>query len=309
MECPGAHTLARASRVRRRPLPEHLAPVFRVAEGIEAGVAPDRLRARALDRSVWGMRGITPAATLTDRCALFAKRLRDDASLSHTTAALLYGVPLDHRYERDPRLHFTVPAPARPPHATGVIGHHARLGGDDVRTLHDLRVTSPARTWIDLATMLDLTDLVAAGDALTHCAAPWVGHAELRRAVESYRGRGIRLLRDAVDLLDPGAESRPESRLRVMLAVAGLPRPRINHVLVDTETGKHLRPDLTFERERVVLEYQGDYHRTRQQWRKDMTRRARLEAMGAYVMELNADDLRDPGELVERIARVLRGRR
>ena len=41
-----------------------------------------------------------------------------------------------------------------------------------------------------------------------------------------------------------------------------------------------------------------------------MTRRSRLEAQGWYVMEINADDLGDPVELVARIRSVLarRGR-
>lgn len=41
------------------------------------------------------------------------------------------------------------------------------------------------------------------------------------------------------------------------------------------------------------------------QWRKDMTRRSRFEAKGWFVMELNADDLDDPTELVERIRMAL----
>ncbi|MBU1589284.1 MAG: hypothetical protein KKH51_15270 [Actinobacteria bacterium] len=55
----------------------------------------------------------------------------------------------------------------------------------------------------------------------------------------------------------------------------------------------------------MILEYQGDYHRSMSQWRKDMTRRSRLEAQGWYVMEINADDLGDPVELVARIRSVL----
>ena len=36
-----------------------------------------------------------------------------------------------------------------------------------------------------------------------------------------------------------------------------------------------------------------------------MTRRSRLEAQGWYVMEINADDLGDPVEIVARIRSVL----
>jgi len=36
-----------------------------------------------------------------------------------------------------------------------------------------------------------------------------------------------------------------------------------------------------------------------------MTRRSRIEAQGGYVMEINADDLRNPAELMARIRSVL----
>lgn len=167
-------------------------------------------------------------------------------------------------------------------------------------------MTSPARTWCDLAAVLDLGDLVAVGDYLVSRRLPLVTIAEIRGRLELMRsGRGIRLARRAVDLVRDASESRPESRLRVILAVAGLPEPTINHTLVDTETGNHLRPDFLFADAKVILEYQGDYHRSMSQWRKDMTRRSRLEAQGWYVMEINADDLGDPVELVARIRSVL----
>jgi very-short-patch-repair endonuclease len=52
----------------------------------------------------------------------------------------------------------------------------------------------------------------------------------------------------------------------------------------------------------LALEYQGDYHRTKKgQWRADMSRRSKFEALGWRVMELNANDLKDPAELVDHI--------
>lgn len=147
---------------------------------------------------------------------------------------------------------------------------------------------------------------MAVGDYLIHRRMPFVSISELRRMVATLTGRrGVKRLREALELLNDRAESRPESRLRVILVRSGFDQPTANHVVVQTETGSAMRLDLAFEREKLVLEYQGDYHRTPSQWRKDMTRRARLEAEGWYVMEINSDDLRDPGELLERIASVL----
>jgi very-short-patch-repair endonuclease len=81
----------------------------------------------------------------------------------------------------------------------------------------------------------------------------------------------------------------------------------VNRVLVRLDDGgSAIRTDLAFTEYRVVLEYQGDYHRlSREQWRKDMTRRSRLESKNWIVIEINADDLRDPVELVARIETAL----
>ncbi|HQJ35596.1 MAG TPA: hypothetical protein PL156_10590, partial [Rhodoglobus sp.] len=106
-------------------------------------------------------------------------------------------------------------------------------------TRSGVAVTSPARTWCDLAAVLDLGDLVAVGDYLVSRRLPLVTIAEIRgRLALMGSGRGIRMARRAVDLVRDASESRPESRLRVILAVAGLPEPTINHKIVDTETGK-----------------------------------------------------------------------
>lgn len=261
------------------PLPQHLLESpFRVRD---SGLSPRRLRALDLDRSVWGVRAATPAADLRSRCRLIATRLRHDAVFTHVTAALLHGMPVPWLAERDPRIHVTVPAPAPAPHARGLRGHSLALTAGDVVMVHGIRTTSVERTWCDLGASLDLGDLVAAGDHLIHRRLPLTTRAHLADRMRRLGPvRGIRALRAALPLLDDRAESPQESRLRVLLHLAGLPAPQVNHALVETETGWTTRPDFSFPDARLVLEYQGDYHRARAQWRKDMTRRSRLEARG-----------------------------
>lgn len=233
---------------------------------------------------------------------MLALRVPAHAFFSHSTAALLWGAPLTWALERETRLHVAVPAPAPRLHSKGVIGHRLDVAESDVTTWGGILVTSAARTWFDLATQLSLGDLVAVGDYLVFHRAPLTSREAMARVLALAEGqRGIRLAREALALISERSESRPESLLRVIIVLAGLPRPEINHVLVDTETGKQIRPDFTFREQMVILEYQGDYHRTRAQWRKDMTRRSRLESQGWRVMELNYDDLADPAELVARI--------
>ncbi|WP_345061974.1 hypothetical protein [Leifsonia kafniensis] len=289
----------------RHPLPPGLpTPAFRVGDAHRAGVPPHRLRASDVRTNVTGVRSIMPPNTLAERCALFALRMPIASFFSHTTAAQLYGMPVPYRLSLDPRVHIAVPAPARAPHARGLVGHALGVGEHELCTMVDgLRVTTPIRTWFDLAHALPLLDLVAAGDYLLHGEYPMVEANDLVQALGTLRNRRIRrkLLR-AADLLDPRAESAPESILRTLLMLAGIPVSRVNHSVTDRFGEFVARTDLIIDRYRVILEYQGDYHRTTKgQWRADMTRRARLEAEGWRVMELNADDLTNPVELVRRI--------
>ncbi len=239
---------------------------------------------------------------------MLAVRLADHVAFSHATAAQLLGIPVPIARKLDRRIHVSVAAPARAPHATGLVGHQlARL---QTQTIAGLRVTIAAQTWRDLGATLSVPDLVAAGDHIIHRRSPLAGRADLAAQVDAAMGtRGARRLREALALLDDRAESPQESILRCLLVLGGLPVPEVNYVVVDSETGKETRLDLRYPRERLVLEYEGDYHRSRQQWRRDMTRRSRLEAQGWRVMELNADDLRDAPELVDRVAAALASQR
>jgi hypothetical protein len=168
-------------------------------------------------------------------------------------------------------------------------------------------VTSAERTWCDLASQIGLLNLIAAGDSFLNYRLPLTTISQMSSCLDRHPFlRNIGVAREALNYLDGRAESRPESFVRVIMVLGALPRPGINNSLVHTESGTVLRPDFEFSEYKTLLEYQGDYHRTKEQWRKDMTRRSRLEAAGWTVIEINADDLRDLNELVERIATTLR---
>lgn len=238
---------------------------------------------------------------------MFAARLPADTFFSHSTAAQILEVPLPWRLEQSLDIHAGLPDPQRAPHANGLRGHRLRLEPDDLITVQGLTITSPGRTWQDLATQLSVPDLVAAGDFLIHHRMPLVAIDELiDRARCSGRRHGAGRMRASASLLDPRAESRPESHLRVVLRAAGLEGFTVNHEIVATDGGgSDMRTDFAFVELKLAIEYQGDYHRSKEQWRRDMTRRGRLEEDGWIVMEINADDLRNPVELVARIRRRL----
>ena len=282
-------------------------PPFRVRDALAAGVERNDIRGKRWNRTVHSVRSTQAELDFVDRCRLFATRMPPTAAFSHSTAALLQGFPVPWRLERSSDLHIVIPAPARGPHAQHIRGHRLTLTDEDVIARNGLRMTAAPRTWCDLASLLSVHELVAVGDHLIHWRLPLVTTDELAHAVALFPGRrGLPRMRAALPMLDNRAESPPESILRVIIAQGGLPTPRINHTIVDTETGHEVRPDFIFAEQKLIIEYQGDYHRTKAQWRKDMTRRTRLESTGWRVMEINWDDLKDPIELVARIREQMR---
>lgn len=257
--------------------------------------------------------GVRASATLPDtlalRCAAMALLLPSEAAFSHLTAARLCGLPVPGA--RTP-LGMPVDEPLditctlRAPRGAGVRGHHADLSGD-VREVGGLRVTSGARTWADLAPLLGLDDLIVLGDAIAH--GGWADLASLSARASRPGRRGSRAMRAAIALLEPRSESPPETRLRLLLVRAGLPRPAANRdVVVD---GAWLaRPDLSYPWLRIAIEYDGDHHRTsRAQWQRDIGRRRVLEDAGWLLVVVTADDVtRRPHEIVERVRRAIAGR-
>jgi very-short-patch-repair endonuclease len=238
---------------------------------------------------------------------MFATRLPDESFVSHSTAARLIAAPLPSRLARMSRMHFTVEAPARAPHAAGLIWHSRRVApGDIVIDPDGLRRSSPERIVCEMATVLRLDDLVALIDYVIHHSAPLTSVEEIARRLEfGDRITRARTLRVALALADPRSESRPESKLRVLLTMAGILGWHANYEVVDSATGDRFRIDLALPEVKVGLEYQGEHHWTVAQRRRDMTRRARLEADGWRIMEINADDLANPVELVARVQRFL----
>lgn len=93
--------------------------------------------------------------------------------------------------------------------------------------------------------------------------------------------------------------------VRVILVEAGLPRPECNVEIFDN--GRFVaRVDMLFPEVKLIVEYDGDYHRDPDQWSKDQIRRAELEALGYRVTVVTRRDFDDPTALVARIRRLLR---
>lgn len=119
--------------------------------------------------------------------------------------------------------------------------------------------------------------------------------------------RGLTRLRRVVPLLDAGAESPQETRTRLALIDAGLPKP-LTQIRVFDEFGDFVaRLDMGYEEIRVGIEYDGPQHWTdRQQRDRDIDRYSALLALGWTVVRASSDLLRyRQGTFVARVVAAM----
>lgn len=155
--------------------------------------------------------------------------------------------------------------------------------------------------------MLSVWDLIAAADYLVG-PKPKATLANLEDAVATWQGQnGAKTLRAALPFVRLRVRSPRETLLRLLLLDAGLPEPEINYWIYDDHGQFLTESDLVYPEEKVVIEYEGDHHRTDvRQWRKDIARREALEDAGWRVIRVSADDLDlYPDRLIARIRKAL----
>ena len=297
---------------------------FTLAQGRSIGLGRGRMTGRDLDKPFRGVRvgrGDSEALPtheqeLAARCAALLVALPDGAVFSHLTAARLWPLPLPLPIaETDEPVHVSVPRTSRPPRRSGVAGHQMTDPLARVVDRRGLAVVDPATLFCQLAAMLPLPDLVAIGDALVlkpvfaHAwqDRPWVPLPTLSERVEMYRGRGKQAASTAATLIRPGAESRPETLVRLAIIDAGLPEPEVN-VDIRNADGRFLgRGDLVYRRWKVIVEYDGDQHRTNTtQFDRDVRRLDDLAADRWRVVRIvGRSFFTDRRGSIDRVARAL----
>jgi hypothetical protein len=110
-------------------------------------------------------------------------------------------------------------------------------------------------------------------------------------------------------LVDGRAESPMETRLRLLLHDAGAPTPIPQYEVRDDDGRFIARVDLAYPQWRIALEYEGDHHRERAQFRRDIRRANALRQAGWLVLRFTADDvLRRPRDVVDQVAAAIRER-
>lgn len=284
------------------PLPaELLDRPFAAHDGRAFGLTDKRMRGADLERPFHGVRQVGDMGTLRSRAESYRPVMDELAFFCGTTAASLWGMPVPVGADVAADLHVAVPSPHRAPRGVGIAGHKYVIAPGEVVIAETLPLTSLERTWCDLASELQMPDLVAAGDWALRAGMSMADLANLVVRHPGRRGRALR--REALGLLDARSESPKESHVRVLLVRAGLGgfEPNVEVVVF----GHRYRLDLAWPARKIVIEYQGGYHHDPAQWRRDMTRRSRLEAAGWTVVFISADDLRDPADLIRRIRALL----
>ncbi|MGH2652620.1 MAG: hypothetical protein ACRDHK_15575, partial [Actinomycetota bacterium] len=187
-----------------------------------------------------------------------------------------------------------------------VVVHRAEtLAPSDRRTVEGIPVTSPERTLVDMARVLDERTLeLAIEDALRR------GLTTPERARERLdalggRGRsGAAMLRRLLDLRHPRpAESGLEVDVERFLRERGLGHFFVRQYDVwDGERRRRL--DWAAPEHRVALEADGwRYHSGRQAWSADRARNDRLEALGWLFVSMTGQS--DPDMLESRIRHAL----
>lgn len=277
---------------------------FTVSEARRAGFGEKRLAGRDLARPFHGTR--VSAATVLDvrmRCHAYAAAAVG-SFFSHLTAAALWDLPLPRSADMS-SLHVSVPWPRRAPNGRGIRGHSVRVSDIDLTVDGELWLSAPARVWCELGTFVDLPTLVAIGDRIVHQNSPLASVDDLSDALTRFVGRrGRPRLEKCLGMIDGRSESPQESRLRVLLVQAGIGGLVLNSPVAGA-SGKAYRADFSFPDRRVILEYQGDYHRERAQFQRDLSRTLDLQLAGWTVLQLGPDDIRSESRFPARIRELL----
>ena len=231
------------------------------------------------------------------------------AAASHLTAGRLWGLDgVDVR-----TVEVTVPR-GRGRRCPGVVVHRARLWTSADRTVRGgVPVTTAARTLVDLASALDLSELeLALEDALRrHLVNPaWL--ARRLRQVGGQGRKGSKQLRKWVEARferTQGTDSALEARVLQLIARFGLPRPLVQYE-VDDGDWRLGQFDFAYPEHKLALEAHGQrYHLGVERWEEDQRRASTLAAAGWRLIPLTWDAVvRRPKETAAMLRQALAAR-
>lgn len=187
----------------------------------------------------------------------------------------------------------------------GLLVHRDAVAPGELAQIGGIRVTRPTRTAWDLARRLDGVEGVVAVDRLAnrHRFSP---DLLLNYAVHYPRARGNRRIADALARAARYSGSPMESRLRLLLVDAGLPRPQVQWVVQDPVARTAVWLDLAYPDAMIGIEYEGEEHTTREGVLRDAGRYTRLVDRGWRIYRYTKYEIRgEPQRIVDQIGRGL----
>jgi hypothetical protein len=273
---------------------------FRRAEALTAGITARQLRGPLFRRVVTG---VYISARVPDRPWVRAAAAvlvhPPGAVATHTSSGRVLGAPLPP----DPFEHVTVSSDGERRPSRSVRCHVAALEAADVTLVDTVRISAPRRMFREVATLLPLVDAVVVGDWLCRH-----GHATPTDLEEA--SVGCRRAEHAAPYVRARVDSPMETRVRMLLVLAGLPEPVVNAELRDENGFVVARLDLSWPRARLGVEYDGRQHvESAAQWERDVDRLGDLDELGWRTIRLTSRSVyRRPEETLQRVWRALRER-
>ena len=227
------------------------------------------------------------------------RRLPRGAAFSGLTAAWLHGIDVVPCNPIEATVGEDVGVSAR----AGIALRRSALSKTDVVQVRGMPTTSIVRTLGEICARLSLVEAVVIADAALHNRRVKL-HQLVAWAGANAGRRGARNLRRVLALIEPATESPMESRLRMVLVLGGLPRPKAQ-VSIHDRWGRFVgRPDLYYEQHRLGIEYDGGFHRDA--LAEDNRRQNRLLNAGVRLLRFTGTDvLGNPESVVSQVRAML----
>lgn len=237
-----------------------------------------RTRFRAIHRDIYIARDARPTALLRARACWL--RSRGHGVLAGYSASAFHGARgIDASLPA-----YIIDTNNRRP-VRGIVTWADAIDDDEICSIGDIRLTTPARTAVDLACKFPEDAAVAAIDALARATRMKVFDIEL--AAERHSGRkGIKQARATIALVDPGAESPQETWLRLLVIRAGYPPPQTQYPIYNEYGVLIGEVDCAWPELQIALEYEGRHHTDPEQFRKDIQRVDAIAEMGWIVIRV-----------------------
>ncbi|HET6625533.1 MAG TPA: hypothetical protein VFG63_04025 [Nocardioidaceae bacterium] len=277
---------------------------FTRADAIAAGLDPRVLRGksfRRLFKGVYVSAERPPSAFLQAEAALCVHP--PGAFASHVTAARLFDVPVPHLADE----HVSVFVEQDRRRRKGIACHVAPAGAR-VAVLRGVRVCMPDRMFIELASLLSLVDLVIVGDVMVRRG--WTTPEKLVALCSDSDDRYAATALRAARYVRDGVDSPMETRLRMLIVLAGLPEPEVNYKVLD-ERGKVIRRfDLSYPGIKLLVEYDGRQHvDDLVQYDTDIYRREDLDRWHWRLVVVTTKGIyQEPDDTLFRVRRALKER-